>query len=295
MGQPASLSTFPALSQVVNGHRLIYLDSAATTLRPQAVIDAMADYYSTDNANPSPAHTLASRAGRATWPAPGNARPVCQRDRSERDHLRPWDERRRQPGRQHMGRRPTCAPATRSSSPSPSTTPTCCRGHARPAGPAPPSASSMWTMKAGCASTSSRPCCRRERVSSRSAMSPTCWTSEPGRRDLCARAAGRRARGHRWRAERAPCADRCPGSGLRLLHVLGPQDARADGHRCRVGAAASCSTRCRRITSAATWRTRSTSTHQSRARRAEVPGGHARRRRPGRPGGRDRLSGIDRP
>lgn len=64
VGQPASLSTFPALSQVVNGHPLSYLDSAATTLRPQAVIDALVDYYSTDNANPSPVHTLASRAAR---------------------------------------------------------------------------------------------------------------------------------------------------------------------------------------------------------------------------------------
>jgi cysteine desulfurase / selenocysteine lyase len=54
--------TFPALSQVVNGHRLTYLDSAATTLRPKPVIDALVDYYSTDNANPSPVHTLASRA-----------------------------------------------------------------------------------------------------------------------------------------------------------------------------------------------------------------------------------------
>ena len=57
-------STFPALSQVVNGHPLTYLDSAATTLRPQSVIDALVDYYSTDNANPSPVHTLASRAAR---------------------------------------------------------------------------------------------------------------------------------------------------------------------------------------------------------------------------------------
>jgi cysteine sulfinate desulfinase/cysteine desulfurase/selenocysteine lyase len=57
-------SQFPALSQEVNGHRLTYLDSAATTLRPQSVIDALVDYYSTDNANPSPVHTLASRAAR---------------------------------------------------------------------------------------------------------------------------------------------------------------------------------------------------------------------------------------
>jgi cysteine desulfurase/selenocysteine lyase len=55
-------SSFPALTQRVNGHPLTFFDSAATTLRPQSVIDAIADYYATDNANPSRVHTLASRA-----------------------------------------------------------------------------------------------------------------------------------------------------------------------------------------------------------------------------------------
>lgn len=55
-------STFPALQQRVNGQPLTFLDSAATTLRPQSVIDALVNFYSTDNANPSRVHTLASRA-----------------------------------------------------------------------------------------------------------------------------------------------------------------------------------------------------------------------------------------
>lgn len=55
-------STFPALRQTVHGEPLTYLDSAATTLRPQSVIDALVDFYSTDNANPSRVHALASRA-----------------------------------------------------------------------------------------------------------------------------------------------------------------------------------------------------------------------------------------
>jgi cysteine desulfurase / selenocysteine lyase len=55
-------STFPALRQRVNEHPLSFLDSAATTLRPQSVIDTLVEYYSTDNANPSRVHTLASRA-----------------------------------------------------------------------------------------------------------------------------------------------------------------------------------------------------------------------------------------
>jgi len=57
-------ASFPALRQQVAGQPLTYLDSAATTLRPQAVIDALVDFYSTDNANPSPVHALAARAGR---------------------------------------------------------------------------------------------------------------------------------------------------------------------------------------------------------------------------------------
>jgi cysteine desulfurase/selenocysteine lyase len=55
-------SVFPAVRQSVHGHPLTYLDSAATTLRPQSVIDALVQYYSLDNANPSRVHTLASRA-----------------------------------------------------------------------------------------------------------------------------------------------------------------------------------------------------------------------------------------
>ena len=54
---------FPLLQEQVNGHGLIYLDSAATTQRPRAVIDAIANFYLQDNANPSGSlHTLARRS-----------------------------------------------------------------------------------------------------------------------------------------------------------------------------------------------------------------------------------------
>jgi len=54
---------FPALAQSVNSHPLAYLDSAATTQRPEAVLTALQDYYRHDNANPgSTLHTLARRA-----------------------------------------------------------------------------------------------------------------------------------------------------------------------------------------------------------------------------------------
>jgi cysteine desulfurase / selenocysteine lyase len=56
-------SDFPALAQSVNGHPLTYLDSAATTQLPTAVLEAMLDFYRHDNANPgSQLHALARRA-----------------------------------------------------------------------------------------------------------------------------------------------------------------------------------------------------------------------------------------
>ncbi len=42
---------FPILAQEINGHRLVYLDSAATSQKPNVVIDAVADYYREYNAN----------------------------------------------------------------------------------------------------------------------------------------------------------------------------------------------------------------------------------------------------
>jgi len=57
------LTDFPALGQTVNGQPLAYLDSAATTQRPRAVLAALLDYYQHDNANPGPTlHALARRA-----------------------------------------------------------------------------------------------------------------------------------------------------------------------------------------------------------------------------------------
>lgn len=54
---------FPALHQTVHGKPLVYLDSAATALKPQVVIDTVSDVYARDCANIHRAvHTLSQRA-----------------------------------------------------------------------------------------------------------------------------------------------------------------------------------------------------------------------------------------
>ncbi|HEM4129626.1 TPA: cysteine desulfurase [Streptococcus suis] len=54
---------FPILDQVVNDESLVYLDNAATTQKPQQVLDVLADYYQKDNANVHRGvHTLSERA-----------------------------------------------------------------------------------------------------------------------------------------------------------------------------------------------------------------------------------------
>ncbi len=54
---------FPVLAQMINGKPLVYLDNAATSQKPQSVIDSLVNYYSTENANVHRGvHTLSQRA-----------------------------------------------------------------------------------------------------------------------------------------------------------------------------------------------------------------------------------------
>lgn len=56
-------AAFPALAQKVNGQPLVYLDNAATTHKPQSVIDAVSHFYQRDNSNVHRgAHALSDRA-----------------------------------------------------------------------------------------------------------------------------------------------------------------------------------------------------------------------------------------
>jgi cysteine desulfurase/selenocysteine lyase len=55
--------SFPVLEREVNNQLLVYLDNAATSQKPQVVIDALSHYYSNYNANIHRGiHTLAEEA-----------------------------------------------------------------------------------------------------------------------------------------------------------------------------------------------------------------------------------------
>jgi cysteine desulfurase / selenocysteine lyase len=57
---------FPILAQRIRGKPLVYLDNAATTQKPRAVLDAIRRYYEEDNANiHRGVHLLSERATRA--------------------------------------------------------------------------------------------------------------------------------------------------------------------------------------------------------------------------------------
>jgi cysteine desulfurase / selenocysteine lyase len=54
---------FPILERIIEGRRLVYLDSAATAQKPRAVLDALRDYYERSNANVHRSiHTLGEEA-----------------------------------------------------------------------------------------------------------------------------------------------------------------------------------------------------------------------------------------
>jgi cysteine desulfurase / selenocysteine lyase len=64
---PGTIATarrdFPILNELVNGTRLVWLDNAATTQKPQSVIDRLRYFYEHENSNiHRAAHTLAARS-----------------------------------------------------------------------------------------------------------------------------------------------------------------------------------------------------------------------------------------
>ena len=75
---------FPILQQTVNGKPLVYLDNAATTQKPRAVIDAITDHYLKDNANiHRGVHELSVRATAAYEKVRAKVRDFIGADRVE--------------------------------------------------------------------------------------------------------------------------------------------------------------------------------------------------------------------
>ena len=97
---------FPILETTVHGRPLVYLDNAATTQKPRAVLQAIQDYYATSNANVHRACTTERARHRPVRGRPRPRRPVHRRRRSARDRLHAERHRGHQPRRPGVGPRP---------------------------------------------------------------------------------------------------------------------------------------------------------------------------------------------
>ena len=96
---------FPILKETVNGKPLIWFDNAATTQKPQVVIDRLAYFYAHENSNiHRAAHELAARATDAYEEARNTVRAIHRCVRGRRDHLRARHHRGDQPGGLCLGR-----------------------------------------------------------------------------------------------------------------------------------------------------------------------------------------------
>ena len=216
---------FPILSRRVNGAPLVYLDSAATSQKPVAVLDAMEAYYRETNANVHrgvyswpPRRPSASRPGATRWPrlvsAPREG-VVFTKNASEAINLVAWawgvrdaGRRRRDPrdrdgaplqhrpvadrGRDHRRRRcgSSRSPRTASSTWTPSAT--CSRsapGWSPWSTPATSSARSTRSPRSPGSPTSRAPWCwwtaRRASPTCRSTSRPWAATSSPSRATRC--------------------------------------------------------------------------------------------------------------
>jgi cysteine desulfurase/selenocysteine lyase len=94
---------FPILDQDVNGHPLVFLDSAASSQKPRAVIEALDAYYRRDNANVH--RGIYQLSERATAAYEGARDKVARliNARPGDDHLDPQRDRGDQPRRLQLG------------------------------------------------------------------------------------------------------------------------------------------------------------------------------------------------
>ena len=97
---------FPILRQKIHGQPLVYLDNAATTQKPQCVIDAERRVYEEYYANiHRGVHTLSQRCDRRLRGGARQGAALPERRPARGDRLRARDDR----GHQPRGRRPTAA------------------------------------------------------------------------------------------------------------------------------------------------------------------------------------------
>ena len=92
--------TFRSCGGQVHGRPLVYLDNAATTQKPQVVLDALSRYYTEQNANVHRGvHHLSEVATEAYDGARGEGAALLQRRERSRDHLHAQRDREHQPRR----------------------------------------------------------------------------------------------------------------------------------------------------------------------------------------------------
>ncbi len=96
---------FPILSERINGRQVTWLDNAATTQKPRAVIDRLSYFYEHENSNiHRAAHDLAARATDAYEEARNDRGPLPRRRFRRRHRLRPGHDRGHQSDCESWGR-----------------------------------------------------------------------------------------------------------------------------------------------------------------------------------------------
>ncbi len=261
---PALRADFPILTRTVRGGQpLVYLDSGATSQKPRQVLDAEREFYEQHNAAVHRgAHQLAEEATDAFESARATIAAFIGAP-GRRGRLHPQRHRGDQPGRLrvHQRRRTVAAagtatgsrsaPATRSSSPRWSTTPTSSRGRSSAGAPARPCAGSGHRRRPARPRPTSTAAHRAHQGGRVHPPVQHPRHGQPGRRAHRARPRGRCPR----RARRLPVGAAPAG---RRRRPRASTSWRSPGTRCSArpasacsGAAASCSTRCRRSSPAA--------------------------------------------
>ena len=240
---------FPLFERDFGGRSLAYLDSAATSLKPRAVLDAVEGYNARYTANVHRGiYTTGEEATAAYEDARGRGRRLPQRPGPARDRVRPQRDRGDQPRRVRRGDAGTSGAATRSCSPSWSTTPTSC----------------PWQLLAEEQRRATSSSCRsttdgrldqaafeallrtRPRLVAFTHKSNALGTLNPVR-EMVAQAHDAGALVLVDGAQAVPhVPGRRPGDRRRLLRLLGSQGARRRPGPARSGRAASSSRRCRR-------------------------------------------------